>query len=114
MADYGYIYGEGINDEFYPKIVIDFEGDEAKADDIFLKVLAASIDEYGNENFLEKEINIPFIKNGYEYELIHATECIINGIPESTVHTFEKSKYLCSTMDTIRKDWNMKYPWEEN
>lgn len=70
--------------------------------------------EYGNENFLEKEINIPFIKNGYEYELIHATECIINGIPESTVHTFEKSKYLCSTMDTIRKDWNMKYPWEEN
>lgn len=66
----------------------------------------------GNKNKLVKEINVPFIKNGYEYELIHATECILNGITQSPIHTFEKSKNLCITMDTLRKDWNMKYPWE--
>mgnify|MGYP003534450765 FL=1 len=51
--------------------------------------------------------------NGYEYELIHATDCILNNLKESPVHTFEKSINLCTAMDNLRKDWNMKYPWEK-
>lgn len=66
----------------------------------------------GNESSVQI-IESPFRVNGYEYELIHATEQILNGKIESSVHTWEKSKALCKIMDELRKDWNMKYPWEK-
>lgn len=58
-------------------------------------------------------IDVPFMVNGYEYELMHATNCILNGKTESDVHTFEKSENLCQVMDNLRSDWGMKYPWEK-
>ncbi len=67
---------------------------------------------WGMENETVLEIRAPFCVNGYEYELIHATECILEGKTESTVHTFKKSQDLCATMDLLRDDWNMNYPWE--
>lgn len=69
--------------------------------------------ERGNDNTITKEINVPFMENGYEYEVIHATDCILQGVTQSPVHTFQKSIDLCTIMDTLRKDWNMKYPWEK-
>ena len=60
-----------------------------------------------------RQIRCPFKTNGYEYELIHATECILAGKTESDVHTFKKSEDLCSVMDALRADWGMKYPWEK-
>lgn len=68
--------------------------------------------EGGSENKLVRKIKEPFKINGYEYELIHSTECILAGKTESSVHTFKKSQDLCDTMDALRRDWNMKYPWE--
>ena len=59
-----------------------------------------------------KEISVPFATNGYEYELKHVTECILSGKTESDVHTFKKSEDLIDTMDALRRDWGMKYPWE--
>lgn len=67
----------------------------------------------GNENEITQIIDMPFAANGYEYEMIHATECILSGINESSVHTFAKSRELCSMMDTLRKDWGFKYPFEK-
>lgn len=58
-------------------------------------------------------IDVPFRVNGYEYELIHATDCILGGKTESKVHTFQKSENLCQIMDDLRADWGMKYPWEK-
>ncbi len=68
--------------------------------------------EWGNENEIVQEINVPFMTNGYEYELMNATECILSGKTESLVHTWKKSQELCKIMDELRKAWNMKYPWE--
>lgn len=68
---------------------------------------------WGGEAELVKEIRCPFKTNGYEYELLHATDFILSGKTESDVHTFTKSQYLCSMMDSLRADWNMKYPWEK-
>lgn len=68
---------------------------------------------WGGEAELVKEIRCPFKTNGYEYELLHTTDFILNGKTESDVHTFTKSQYLCSMMDSLRADWNMKYPWEK-
>ena len=68
--------------------------------------------EGGSDAKLFRKIRKPFNINGYEYELAHATECILNGKTESDIHTFKKSEELCATMDALRRDWNMKYPWE--
>lgn len=68
--------------------------------------------EGGSDAKLFRKIRKPFNINGYEYELAHATECILNGKTESDIHTFKKSEELCATMDALRLDWNMKYPWE--
>lgn len=68
---------------------------------------------WGGESELIKEIDQPFSVNGYEYELDHATECILSGKKESNIHSFKKSQDLCDTMDMLRKDWGMKYPWEK-
>ena len=38
---------------------------------------------WGGEADLVCEINKPFAVNGYEYELAHATECILSGKTES-------------------------------
>ena len=55
----------------------------------------------------------PFDVNGFEYQLIHATECISKGILESDVHSFQRSIELCEIMDMLRKDWGLKYPFEK-
>ena len=67
----------------------------------------------GGDSELVREIREPFAVNGYEYEVVHATECILAGKTESDVHTFKKSEDLIDTMDALRRDWNFKYPWEK-
>ena len=69
--------------------------------------------EKGGEFELLEEIKAPFDINGFEYQLIHSTECISKGILESDVHSFQRSIELCEIMDMLRKDWNMKYPFEK-
>ena len=68
--------------------------------------------EGGNDSRIGREIRCPFRTNGYEYELVHATDSILSGKTESDVHGFKKSEELCSGMDALRADWGMKYPWE--
>ena len=69
--------------------------------------------EKGGEFELLEEINTPFDINGFEYQLIHATECISKGIIESDIHSFQRSIELCEIMDMLRNDWGMKYPFEK-
>ena len=68
---------------------------------------------WGVESELVREIREPFAVNGYEYELAHATDFILSGKTESDVHTFKKSQDLVDTMDALRRDWDMKYPFEK-
>ena len=67
----------------------------------------------GGEFELLEEIKAPFDVNGFEYQLINATECIREGKIESDIHGFERSIQLCEIMDMLRKDWEMKYPFEK-
>lgn len=69
--------------------------------------------EWGNENKVAFDIDCPFDVNGYEYEMITATECILNGKTECDVHPYSTSIALCNAMDSLRKDWKMVYPFEK-
>ena len=83
----------------------------------FFMATKADVHVYKNigrsDNEVVREIREPFATNGYEYELAHATECILAGKTESDVHTFKKSQDLVDTMDALRRDWNFKYPFEK-
>lgn len=70
--------------------------------------------QWGNQNRIHEEIVSPFRVNGYEYELEEATECILNGKTESSFHTHETSVLLCDMMDTLRREWKFKYPFEKS
>lgn len=69
--------------------------------------------EGGNENDLVEVIEEPFDVNGFEYELIDASECILNEKIESEIHGFQRSIDLCRIMDQLRNDWGFKYPFEK-
>ena len=66
------------------------------------------------DKVIVENINIPFAANGYEYEMIETTSCILEGKTESAVHPHSHSLELCKMMDDLRGDWGMKYPFEKN
>jgi len=68
--------------------------------------------EWGNMNVVSKVIRAPFGINGYEYEMIEATDCILQGKLQSEKFKHEDSIKLCQIMDRLRDDWKMKYPFE--
>jgi predicted dehydrogenase len=69
--------------------------------------------EGNNEKDLVEVIEEPFDVNGFEYELIEANECILDGKIESDIHGFQRSIDLRSIMDQLRNDWGLKYPFEK-
>jgi predicted dehydrogenase len=54
-----------------------------------------------------------FISNGYNYEAAEVMNCIREGKNESSVVPWDESLVLAETMDTIRAQWNFKYPCEK-
>jgi predicted dehydrogenase len=53
-----------------------------------------------------------FISNGYNYEAYHVMQCIREGKTESGIMPWNESMVQMKTMDTIRSQWNFKYPSE--
>lgn len=68
---------------------------------------------WGGEAEVVEEIKLPFAANGYEYEMLAATTCILEGKTECEVHPHAHSIQLCKYMDDLRADWGMKYPFEK-
>ena len=58
----------------------------------------------------ESEYFYPYMGNGFEEQIIHACECINNGLTESPVNTFEQSLFIAKQMDEIRKMTGIIYP----
>ena len=69
-------------------------------------------EEKGSDNEITEAISIPFEINGYEYELLDATNQIMKGHIESKIYTHTDSIYLASVLSDIRQQLNFKYPFE--
>ena len=82
----------------------------------FYKAQEAVIHKYTGEDGFDNEvletISIPFEINGYEYELLDATNNILQGKIESKDYTRTDSIYLASVINDIRQQLNFKYPFE--
>jgi len=63
----------------------------------------------------EKEVFGPELEgNGYQYEAAEAMRCLREGRLESNTMPLDETLAIMRTMDTIRAQWGLKYPCEEN
>ncbi len=58
----------------------------------------------------KEEISVPFTCNGFEQQIEHFADLVINGKKESPVNTFENTLFIANQMDEIRKQIGIKYP----
>lgn len=57
-------------------------------------------------------IATPYQGHGYHYEAREVMHCLDAGKTESTVMPLDESLALMRMMDTLRQQWNMRYPGE--
>ncbi len=77
----------------------------------FFRAESASL--YIGEELIET-FTSPFEINGYEYEALEVCNCIRSGLTESKINPLKDTLEIMTILDTIRKQWNLKYPCEEN
>ena len=70
------------------------------------------IEQFDKEHKLVKTYDIPKQVTGYEYEVISAYEAIKNGKLECKEMPHEITLKVMNIMDSIRRQWGMKFPCE--
>jgi hypothetical protein len=50
--------------------------------------------------------------NGYNYEAAEVMRCLRSSEQESKIMPLDETLSLMETMDSIRSQWNLKYPQE--
>ena len=60
-----------------------------------------------------RQIDTPFLGNGYVHEAIEAGRCLREGLLESPGMTHDESLALMGLMDNIRKQIGVRYPSDE-
>ena len=58
-------------------------------------------------------IKTPYKGNGFEEQITHFSDCILNDIKESPINTHEQTLYITRQMDKIRKIIGIKYPQDD-
>lgn len=70
------------------------------------------IELYDSNHVLIEKFEIPKQITGYEYEILSCYKALKEGKKECPEIPHEITKKVMQVMDTIRKQWNMKYPFE--
>ena len=73
----------------------------------FWQATSATLTRTGKESI---HIEIPFKRNGFEYQVIEVINCLREGKLESDVMPLDESLSIMKTTDTIRSQWGLKYP----
>lgn len=58
-------------------------------------------------------IQVPYQGNGYNYEAAEVARCLHEGRTESDTMPLDETLSIMKTMDSIRAQWNLKYPMEQ-
>ncbi len=67
---------------------------------------------YDRCNRLSEESITPHLCNGYEYEIMEVMKCLSEGRKESTLVPQSDTVSVMRIMDSLRKEWNFRYPTE--
>ena len=57
-----------------------------------------------------RKIESPFIGNGFNYEIEHFSQLLLDGKKESPIMPLQESLSIISTLDKIRQKWDLRYP----
>lgn len=57
-------------------------------------------------------IEFPHEVNGFEYEVAEVERCVRAGKTQSAIMPLEHSLAMADTMDSIRREWGLVYPFE--
>jgi len=49
---------------------------------------------------------------GFQYEIIHVNQCVREGVLSSNVMTWEATRRILEQCDSLRSQWDYKYPFE--
>ncbi|MFW5738056.1 MAG: Gfo/Idh/MocA family protein, partial [Spirochaetota bacterium] len=61
----------------------------------------------------ETRFEEPHLSNGYEYEAREVAECVAAGKSESDILPLDESLRIMETLDRIRAQWGLVYPFEQ-
>lgn len=61
----------------------------------------------------DETIDIPFDGNGYNYEATEAGRCLREGLLESPGIPLDETLEIMQTLDRIRAEWGLVYPFEQ-
>lgn len=73
----------------------------------FSRATSATLEVSGKEPVY---IEMPFIDNGFEYQILEVIKCLRAGKLESEIMPLDESLSVIKTMDTVREQWGLKYP----
>jgi predicted dehydrogenase len=59
-----------------------------------------------------EQFDIPFVSTGYFHEAEEAMRCLRAGLTESSIMPLDESLKIMKILDTLRKQWGLKYPME--
>ncbi len=57
-------------------------------------------------------IDVPCAENGFVYQIKEVTQCLQAGRTESRIMPLDESLSIVDTMDELRKQWKLRYPFE--
>lgn len=60
----------------------------------------------------ERRLSLPAAGNGYHYEAAEVMDCLRRGATESALMPLDETLQIMQTMDSIRAQWNLRYPQE--
>jgi len=58
-------------------------------------------------------LRFPYEGEGFQFEAIEVGQCIRAGLTESPVYPLDETLAIMETMDRIRADWGLRYPFED-
>lgn len=58
-------------------------------------------------------IHVPQQITGYEYQFVACRQALIDGLLEPKEMPLEETLYIMQLMDSLRKDWDVRYPMDE-
>ncbi len=60
-----------------------------------------------------ENLRFPYEGEGFQFEAIEVGECIRAGLTESPVYPLSETLAIMETLDRIRADWGLRYPFED-
>ena len=70
------------------------------------------IEIYDTNGVLQDTITPPIMVNGYEYQVLECKRCLEEGLLESPMMPHDETLSIMRQMDSLRKEWGVRYPMD--